>query len=76
MTKKEFMRQFGDNLSWFLKHYQLTHRQLAKAIGVSRPTVSQYINGNRLPPPDVVVNIMQTIGCEFDELFDTSDFVE
>lgn len=56
--------RFAMRLTSLLKEKNVTQEQLAKAVGVSRQTVSYYANGKQLPMTDVMVKIAK--------FFDTS----
>lgn len=62
--------RFAIRLTSLLKEKNITQEQLAKAIGVSRQTVSYYVNGKQLPMTDIMVKIAK--------YFDTSveSFIE
>ena len=49
-TVGRHIRDELDRLNW-------THQQLADHIDRDRVTVTQYVNGDRLPPPDVLERI-------------------
>ena len=76
MKTEQLYYQFGKNLEWFMNHYQISRKELAKRLGVSISTVTHYILGTRKPPVETVINIMWLIGCNFDELFEIDEFID
>jgi len=40
---------FGETLQQYMKMSSMTHDQFSKAVGVSRQTVSSWVNGHSLP---------------------------
>lgn len=52
-----------------LKTTQTTQAELAEAVGISKPYLSQIINGRRDPGRAVMGKIARRLGCTVDELF-------
>ena len=46
-------------LRQFLQRSNMTHQELADAIGVLRPTVALYLSGERVPTPEVMARIQE-----------------
>jgi transcriptional regulator with XRE-family HTH domain len=49
---------------------------LADAAGLSEPTISRYLRGERLPSIRAVVNICHVLGLDFEDLIPTYDLIE
>lgn len=47
-----------------------TMTQLAKELGVSAPTVSDWANGKKMPSADKLPSIASALGCKIDELYE------
>lgn len=75
MTVERMRQEFGRNLEWWMKYYQISQKQLAEDLGVSLSTINQYLNGKQLPSAEMIVNILYVIGCKFEDLFDTEEMV-
>lgn len=56
------MPTFGDKLRELLDGQHLSHQDFAKKLGISRQTVSNYINGKREPEVSTIVAIAQALG--------------
>jgi len=54
VTKEETMANFGSRLSELRKNKNLTMKDLANEIGVSRTTISRYENDSRQPSKEVL----------------------
>lgn len=47
-----------------------TMTQLAKELGVSHPTISDWANGKKMPAADKLPAIARALSCTIDELFE------
>lgn len=61
---------FAHNLERQIRERSITQRELAKAIGVSAPTVHDWVKGNIYPRIDKIEKLAQYFGC------DKSDLIE
>ena len=59
-----------ERLQQYLKDSEMTQAQLAAAIGVSQPTISDWINGHMSPSFDRLIVISRVTGLSLDELVD------
>ena len=57
----EITRKISTNLTLLLKHYSLSFRKVAKAIGVSHPLVFNLVKGKRSNPSITAVNKMSRL---------------
>lgn len=69
ISEMEWMDMFGDNLRYILEQYGYTQEQFADAIGVSKGTVSRYINKQIMPSLKCAINMSLELGIEMDDLF-------
>jgi putative transcriptional regulator len=51
------------------KARHMTQEQLAHALGVSQPRLSQWENGTIIPRVDIVLEIADILGCKVEDLF-------
>ena len=56
------------------KSKSMTQKELAKALGISRATVSKYEAGLRTPNMDMMVKICDVLGCTTDYLLGRTIF--
>lgn len=68
MTEIEWMKEFGNNLRYILRDYNMTQKELADEIGLSETAVSYYIRGQRMPTIKTLINIGYALECEVEEL--------
>ena len=60
-------------LKEFLDKSEMTQAELAIAVGVSQPTVSDWIRGRMRPSVDALMRISRVTGLSLDELMNGSD---
>lgn len=65
---KSSIEVFSDNLRNKLEEKRKTQRQLAKALNVTEPTVSRWINGEAMPRHNMLDRIAQYLMCSPDDL--------
>lgn len=73
MTELEWMDIFGDNLKDMLKDYGMTQKDLANETGLSKSTISQYINKQKVPSMKAIVNIANALDITTDELINLDE---
>lgn len=73
MTELEWMDIFGDNLKDMLKDYGMTQKDLANETGLSKSTISQYINKQKVPSMKAIVNIANALDVTTDELINLDE---
>ena len=66
-TLKEI--NFSSNLEKLLKERKVTQQMLADILGVSRITVTNYINGSKMPRIEKVIEISLVFEVVVDSLF-------
>lgn len=70
MTEVEWLDIFGDNLKSMLEHANMTQMELAEYSGLSKGTISRYINKERIPSLRAIINISYALECDVGELID------
>ncbi len=63
-TAERLKATVAHNIRAELERLGWTHRQLADAIDRDRVTVTQYVNAERLPPPDMLERISRALRPE------------
>ncbi len=74
-TTKELNKKIGDNIKWALKGSALSQSQVSKALGVSRQTMSNYINGSTPIDADKLLNIALLTGKSIDYFYSDKSIV-
>ena len=70
MTKDEWKKIFGDNLSALLEEKNISQSQLAKDSGVSTGMISDYINKQSMPGIPAIINMAYALDVDVNELID------
>ena len=68
MSEKEYGIIFSKNLSYYMNKYDITQAVLAKKIGVSPATISNWCNGIKLPRMDKVDALANYFGIRRSDL--------
>lgn len=69
LTEDEEKREFTKNLKKLLDRKHMTQEELAHNLGVSQVTISNYINGKRIPDSITLKKIARALGCSTDDFF-------
>lgn len=59
-----------ESLKTYLERKEISQAQFAQLVGVTQPTVSDWINGRMLPSTDRLVEISRVTGLSIDKLLD------
>ena len=62
--------KFGQKLRELRLRKNLTHEQLAKAMNVTRPTISRWESGTRVPDAEMLARLARCLGVDSGELLD------
>lgn len=76
MSELEWMDIFGDNLKSLLEEQWMSQQELADATGISKSTISRYINKQCMPSVAALVNIAYALNCEIDDILYFGDRLE
>lgn len=67
---KEDYRVFVQNLRKYMDMKNINQNRLAIALGVSRPTVSDWYNGNKMPRIEKLKEIAKILGVSVSDLLE------
>lgn len=70
------MTEFGEQLRFLLKERDMTQKELAYSMGVSKQIISAYVTGERMPSVEHLINIAYVLGCDLNELVSTKEMVD
>lgn len=76
MSELEWMDIFGDNLKSLLEEQWMSQQELADVTGISKSTISRYINKQCMPSVAALVNIAYALNCEIDDILYFGDRLE
>lgn len=75
MSEYEFMDIFGDNLRDSLIVARMSQNELARRSGISKITISRYVNKQRFPTLKNLINIAVALHCRLDDLVPAYDHI-
>lgn len=75
MSEVEWMDIFADNLVNVLDEANMTQKELADAIGVTKSIISRYINKQRMPSLKNIINMSDVLNISIDELIYFGDVI-
>lgn len=76
MTKKELMKDIGNNLKRELEKRDMSQNELARRTGLSKSIISYYVRGDRMMTLYNLFLICYTLGCEFRDIAQTFEYVK
>lgn len=76
MTELQLMRDIGENIEMFLEDSNMSQSQLAKEVGISKSTISRYINGEMMPTLKTLINIAYVLLCDVGDLLPNNEFIK
>lgn len=62
--------QISENLKYEIEHSGKSKTEIARAIGVSCPTISQYLSGRIQPSLSTLSKLCNYINCSADEILE------
>ena len=68
MSENDVIDIFGDNLKYQLLIREMSQQHLSYLTGISKSTISKYINRQQLPSLMNILRIMEVLDCEFSDL--------
>lgn len=76
MRQEEWKKVFAANLIDILKEKGMTQRELAMDSGLSTATISEYINGIRMPGLAAAINMAYALDMDVGELVDFDEPID
>lgn len=68
MTEQIWLVIFGRKLERLMNEYDMSQRDMARALKVQQSSISNYISGKRLPTPRVLINLKYTFNIDIEDL--------
>lgn len=75
MSEVEWMEIFANNLVNILEEENMTQKELADAIGITKSAISKYINKQRMPSLKNIINMSDVLNISIDELIYFGDVI-
>ena len=76
MSEQEFNKLFAKNLRYYLDKYDMTQSELAKRLGVSTQSVTNWCKGAKSPRMDKVDAMCKIFHCKRSNLMEDKDQLE
>ena len=76
MTKKEFMKDFGENLAMMMRNNKMNQKDLSEHTSLSIATINRYLHGQRIPSLIHLINITRALRCCMDDLVDSTEMIK
>ena len=76
MTESEWLDDFSYRLLGAMQYAGLNQKILARESGLSEASISNYINGVKMPNVKAIVNLAYVLDCEIEELVDFGEKIE
>lgn len=77
MSEIEWMNIFADNLRSLMDEERMSQNELSRKTGISKGTISRYLNAQCMPSVNALVNIAHVFkGCEITDLLYFYDNME
>ena len=76
MTKQEWLRRFGAELTLIISKRGCTYREFAEEIGMSEKTLNHYICGRRVPKVKTLVNLARKLGYPVDKFVNFGELID
>lgn len=75
MSELDLMRQIGENIQQLMDDWRMSQKELADETGISKATISYYINGERMPSIKNLINIACVLECELTDIVDVNEMI-
>ena len=68
MTEFDAKMIFGDILYHLIQDAHMTQQEVSEYSGISQSTISRYIGGDTYPSFKAIINLADTLCCDFNTL--------
>lgn len=76
MSEVEWLKIFSENLSEILEEQNMSQKELADATGLSKGTISGYVNGTKIPGVRAIINMVYVLGVDINDFIDFGDMID
>ena len=70
LSEENWMREFSFRLAKKMRQKRITQEELSETTGLSKPTISKYVNGRSIPNAYIARKIALVLECSVSELID------
>lgn len=75
MTEAQWKCKFSEKVLKTMNYRGISQRELARIAKIPEPTLSRYLNKQRIPRADQIVNITKALECSTSELIQFGEMV-
>lgn len=75
MSEYEIMQLISDNIKYELRCRNMSQNDLSRITGLSRSSISYYVNAKRLPTLKHLINICVALDCNINMIVPTFTYV-
>lgn len=76
MTQAQWMYVFGTNLRSLMNEHCIDQKELARRSGLSKSTISKYVNGKAMPTVPALACIADSMVCDIEDILYFGDRVD
>lgn len=76
MTKQEWLERFSDKLQTEMYEYKYSQADVAEMAGLTKGTISNYINKHQAPTARALLNLAYVFECTVDALTDFGEMID
>lgn len=73
MSDQEYLKVFSENLKYYLTKYDISQADLAKRLGVTPTSVSNWATGQKTPRMDKVDAMCEIFNCKRSDLMEEDE---
>lgn len=76
MSENEWLDIFSQNLEDIMEEKGYTQQNLADDAGLSKASISNYVNGKRMPTIKAIINMAYVLDLDVSEFIDFDDRID
>lgn len=76
MSESRWLTEFSDNLCLLMDEECVTQIELSEISGLSKASISDYVNGRKVPNIKSVLKLAYALNCGVDDLIDFGEPID
>lgn len=76
MTQEQWIYIFSNNLKSLMHEHHIDQKELARRSGLSKSSISKYVNGHALPTVPALACIADSLVCDLEDILYFGDRVD